>query len=330
VIPPPYRRTLDPDRHPEDAIPEDLGIKLTNTITPKPEPEPEPVKPEPEPKQEPVVPEPQIYFDDNKAQGTSTPPRGSYNNSITRQSPPEEKSNLPPFFPWLDTPLTPEVRPAPYNEPAKTDNVHPAPYTDPVKIDNLRPIPYPESAKTDNVRSAPYTEPAVTDNVRSAPYTESAKADNARSAPVDVPAKASVPDSPKVPTEREITVIDLRPTSLEPPPRSPVAHEVITAAPSAPIPKTPPKSPMDDLIVDTANLKHGYYYVQIATMSDERYINILLNTYRDRYNFALVPSRLNSRAYSVLVGPLTADEYGVVLNRFQGSGYGDAFVKKIP
>jgi hypothetical protein len=82
--------------------------------------------------------------------------------------------------------------------------------------------------------------------------------------------------------------------------------------------------------VNEDRLNRGYYYVQIATMSDTRNIDFLLSKYQDRYNFALVPSRVNPASYRVLVGPLTADEYGVVLNRFQGSGYGDAFVKKIP
>jgi hypothetical protein len=103
----------------------------------------------------------------------------------------------------------------------------------------------------------------------------------------------------------------------------------MVAPPSrAPVPA--PKSLFTDLVVTEDKLSRGYYYVQIATMSDGRNIDFLLSKYRDRYNIALLPSQVNPSAYRVLVGPLTADEYGVVLSRFQSIGYGDAFVKKIP
>jgi cell division septation protein DedD len=101
------------------------------------------------------------------------------------------------------------------------------------------------------------------------------------------------------------------------------------AIPGSESPAPASRQPFTRLIVAEENLNRGYYYVQIATMSDSRNIDALLSKYQDRYNFALVPSRVNSSAYRVLVGPLTADEYGVVLNRFQNSGYGDAFVKRI-
>jgi hypothetical protein len=91
--------------------------------------------------------------------------------------------------------------------------------------------------------------------------------------------------------------------------------------------KKPPDDSWKDLIEKP--LLRGFYYVQIATMGDRGNISKLVNTWRDRYNLVLRPSPLKGSNYSILVGPLTADEYGVVLNRFQGSGFGDAFPKLI-
>jgi hypothetical protein len=83
-----------------------------------------------------------------------------------------------------------------------------------------------------------------------------------------------------------------------------------------------------DLMVDPATLKPGAYYVQLTTTADLRSIDKLLTKYGGKYPFALVPARTPD-FFQVLVGPLTMDEYGVVLARFQGSGYRDAFLRKI-
>jgi hypothetical protein len=188
----------------------------------------------------------------------------------------------------------------------------------------MRSVPYKEPVKAPEMRSAPYQELAKDPEMRSAPYQEPVKAPEMRSAPFKDPGEAAVPPTPKVSGEKEITVIGLKQTSPEPPPRSEV-----TAAPPLRTPIPAAKPLFTDLIVSEDRLNRGYYYVQIATMSDERNIDFLLSKYRDRYNFAIVPSQVNASSYRVLVGPLTADEYGVVLSRFQGSGYGDAFVKQI-
>jgi hypothetical protein len=85
-----------------------------------------------------------------------------------------------------------------------------------------------------------------------------------------------------------------------------------------------------DKIIDTAMLRRNAYYVQIATLSDKNKIHTVLGTYGEKYPLALVPLVADSASYQVLVGPLNVDEYGVVLARFQSSGYEDAFWKKIP
>jgi hypothetical protein len=105
-----------------------------------------------------------------------------------------------------------------------------------------------------------------------------------------------------------------------------------TTAPLQPPPPSENKiangNKLASLIVDPAKLRSGSYYVQIATMSNEKNINGLVADYSDKYPIALVPSPL-SGAYQVLIGPLNIDEYGIVLARFQKNGFKDAFVKKI-
>jgi hypothetical protein len=92
----------------------------------------------------------------------------------------------------------------------------------------------------------------------------------------------------------------------------------------------PQANDFGDKIIAPAMLRRNAYYVQIATLSDKNKIHTVLGSYGEKYPFALVPLATDSASYQVLVGPLNVDEYGVVLARFQSSGYKDAFLKKIP
>ncbi|MCH5294236.1 MAG: SPOR domain-containing protein, partial [Treponema sp.] len=74
------------------------------------------------------------------------------------------------------------------------------------------------------------------------------------------------------------------------------------------------------------DLQKGSYYVQIATMTRAENINELLETY-SKYPVVLVPAA--GGAYRVLVGPLSVDEYGVVLAKFRAFGFKDAFLRHI-
>ena len=65
--------------------------------------------------------------------------------------------------------------------------------------------------------------------------------------------------------------------------------------------------------------------MQIATLGNTARIEDIVREYR-KYPFALVQT---GSAYKVLVGPLTLDEYGSVLEKFKSYGFRDAFVKKI-
>ena len=75
-------------------------------------------------------------------------------------------------------------------------------------------------------------------------------------------------------------------------------------------------------------LKSKSYYVQIAVLSDKANIKVILDKYSSKYPITLVPMA-SGKATQVLVGPLSVDEYGTVLNRFKAYGYKDAFLRKI-
>jgi hypothetical protein len=140
--------------------------------------------------------------------------------------------------------------------------------------------------------------------------------------PVKPPEVAQEPPVKTAPPKVE-EGIPLTPPPIEKPPQSPPSSVAQT-------PVTPPPSPnkITSLTVDAAKLRSGSYYIQIATMSNEKNINNLLADYSDKYPIALVPSP-TSTAYQVLIGPLSVDEYGAVLARFKTNGFKDAFVKKI-
>ena len=66
------------------------------------------------------------------------------------------------------------------------------------------------------------------------------------------------------------------------------------------------------------------YYVQIASCNKTETVDQLTAQYAGRYPITVIQ---NAGRSPVLVGPLTVDEYGVVLERFKSYGFKDAFVK---
>lgn len=77
-----------------------------------------------------------------------------------------------------------------------------------------------------------------------------------------------------------------------------------------------------------ADLEKGKFYVQIAMLGDESNIRATIGKYGKQYPITLVPLS-NGKGYQFLIGSLTMDEYGTVLNRFRSYGYKDAFLRKI-
>ncbi|MCR4626716.1 MAG: SPOR domain-containing protein, partial [Treponema sp.] len=89
-----------------------------------------------------------------------------------------------------------------------------------------------------------------------------------------------------------------------------------------------PKEMSDFIVPSLKDLKNGKYYVQISVLKDTENIENLVNSYKDNYPLALVPSK-SGNAYQIMVGPLEKDEYGSVMQKFKSKGFKDCFLRKI-
>lgn len=87
-------------------------------------------------------------------------------------------------------------------------------------------------------------------------------------------------------------------------------------------------SGFESFVTTDAELKKGMYYLQIATLSNEENVANLTEKYGKKYPLALIKQE-NKNAYRVLVGPLNADEFGMIKERFEFYGFKDAFLRKI-
>ena len=77
-----------------------------------------------------------------------------------------------------------------------------------------------------------------------------------------------------------------------------------------------------------SSLDKGTYYVQIASFTNPSNIRETLAKYGRDYPVTLVPLA-SKAATQVMIGPLSVDEYAVVLERFKLYGYKDAVVRKV-
>ncbi len=85
---------------------------------------------------------------------------------------------------------------------------------------------------------------------------------------------------------------------------------------------------MRDFVVEEISVQgERKFYIQLATYKDSKNIDLVLSTYSQKYPLALLQSPVVRDAYQVVVGPLTKDEYTVVLERFKSYGYKDAFLR---
>lgn len=87
------------------------------------------------------------------------------------------------------------------------------------------------------------------------------------------------------------------------------------------------KKLFEKYIVKSESLNKNKYYIQIAAYKNEENIMEIVNKYGKKYPLSFVELSDN-RGYKILVGPLSVDEYKVVLERFKSYGFKDAFVKK--
>ena len=135
-----------------------------------------------------------------------------------------------------------------------------------------------------------------------------------------------VPSEPNPPVQK---------SAVEPEPEVEVLESVpVEAEIASPSAKPAKKAASDGYNFDKytvpslKNLKSGKYYVQIGVYGDKTNIKAIIDTYAGKYPVTLVPLA-SGKATQVLIGPLSVDEYGTVLNRFKSYGYKDAFLRKI-
>ena len=126
----------------------------------------------------------------------------------------------------------------------------------------------------------------------------------------------------------EVTIVD-EPEDVEVIAEEPpvVVVEEPKPAPVVEAPKT--SKALDKYIVPSLkDLKKDSYYIQIAALGDDANIQSIIDKYGKNYPITLVPMA-NGKTKQILIGPLSVDEYKVVLERFKSYGYKDAFLRKI-
>ena len=82
------------------------------------------------------------------------------------------------------------------------------------------------------------------------------------------------------------------------------------------------------IVPSLKDLESGKYYIQIATLGDDANIMEIVNKYGNNYPITIVP-KSSGNAKQVMIGPITIDEYGALLQRFKSYGFKDAFLRKI-
>ena len=113
----------------------------------------------------------------------------------------------------------------------------------------------------------------------------------------------------------------------------PAAAEAAEAAPAAEAAEAAPvvetTTSYDKYIVPSLkDLESGKYYIQIAVYASDENILEVINKYGNNYPITIVPMAGGNKK-QILVGPVTMDEYKVVLERFKSYGFKDAFLRKV-
>ncbi|MBQ0161986.1 MAG: SPOR domain-containing protein [Treponema sp.] len=135
-----------------------------------------------------------------------------------------------------------------------------------------------------------------------------------------VPAEENPPEAEDEPLEEEIE---------EPAPaEESVIADVIEPEPVVePVVEKPVEKEFEAPVeVTSGSFEKGKWYIQIGVYAKQENVNEIIRKYGKKYPIFI--DQKNSKNY-VLIGPLTMDEYGAVLQRFKAFGYKDAFVKKI-
>lgn len=192
----------------------------------------------------------------------------------------------------------------------------------------------------------PVEEEAVAPNVEKEPEVV-AEETEAASEPEEIPAPQPEPEAEVAePVEKDaFEPIVLVPAEMNPPESSgkssgkeepvsePVKEEKPVEKAAEPVKEVAPKITVSNdwrnyVVPSHKNLVKGRYYIQIASLSKETNIKNLVEKYSSKYPMVLIEST-NGKSYQVMIGPLSIDEYGSVLEKMKAYGYKDAFVKHI-
>lgn len=216
------------------------------------------------------------------------------------------------------------------DSPVESEEVAEAPVEEAFEADELSPVEM-ELADDESVPEVAAEENSVDEEVAEIPaesevVAEAFEADELEPVANEVDMAESEPEVAAVETEGE----DYSPIVLVPAEPVP-AENTLEAVVEEKIEEVKPvmaevnlKS-FTDYIVDSENdLRKNSYYVQFATLGDEKNIESTINKY-NKYPLILVPN--GKGAYKIMVGPLTVDEFGAVQAKFKSFGYKDAFVK---
>ena len=142
-----------------------------------------------------------------------------------------------------------------------------------------------------------------------------------------VPADSNPPENEEDEVEDVISEDDID-TIDEEITLTPLVEET-PAEPEQPKPSAKAVTSYDKYIVPSLkNLESGKYYIQIAVYSSEENILDVINKYGTNYPITIVPMAGGS-SKQILIGPVTMDEYKVVLERFKSYGFKDAFLRKV-
>lgn len=163
-----------------------------------------------------------------------------------------------------------------------------------------------------------------TEPVKSLAVEEVTGSDEAEYAPIILsPAQPNPPEEqPEPVAEDEVSEPEVQePEKQQVPEQKPSLQTAVEA-------ETSPAVGYENFLTTEAELKKGMYYLQIATLSSEENLSNLVNKYGSKYPLAVI-SLENKKAWRVLVGPLTADEFGMIKERFESYGFKDAFLRKI-
>ena len=182
--------------------------------------------------------------------------------------------------------------------------------------------------------SIPAEEPEPVEEATPAPV-EDTSADEAYKPIVLVPTESVAPKAAETKVTNEITSIpevSTEPEVVETPKvtvpiTTPAANTISPAATTVAPTTNAPAEIKKHAVSSVSDLNKEKYYIQIASLANEDNIINLLKKY-NKYPIILVP-RTGANGYQVLVGPLTVDEYGTILEKFKAFGFKDAFIKKI-